>query len=99
VGLEENDMQSMHALKTHKAFTKFFASQTRQQLDRLAISKDIPLHTLAKQNNWLRHTALCALCCVMHMFNMYLPNAVTDAKPLAMDFGRTVSPYRVLSLQ
>ena len=48
VGLEENDMQSMHALKTHKAFTKFFASQTRQQLDRLAISKDIPLHTLAK---------------------------------------------------
>ena len=48
VGLDENDMQSMHALKTHKAFTKFFASQTRQQLDRLAISKDIPLHTLAK---------------------------------------------------
>ena len=48
VGLEENDMQSMHALKTHKAFTKFFASQTRQQLDRLAISKDIPLHTLTK---------------------------------------------------
>ena len=48
VGLEENDMQSMHTLKTHKAFTKFFASQTRQQLDRLAISKDIPLHTLAK---------------------------------------------------
>ena len=48
VGLEENDMQSMHALKTHKAFTKFFASQTRQQLDRLAVSKDIPLHTLAK---------------------------------------------------
>ena len=48
VGLKENDMQSMHALKTHKAFTKFFASQTRQQLDRLAVSKDIPLHTLAK---------------------------------------------------
>ena len=48
VGLEENDMQSMNALKTHKAFTKFFASQTRQQLDRLAVNKDIPLHTLAK---------------------------------------------------
>ena len=48
VGLEENDMQSMHALKTHKAFTNFFASQTRQQLDRLAVSKDIPLHTLTK---------------------------------------------------
>ena len=48
VGLDENDMQSMHALKTHKAFTKFFASQTRQQLDRLAVNKDIPLHTLAK---------------------------------------------------
>ena len=48
VGLDENDMQSMHALKTHKAFTNFFASQTRQQLDRLAVNKDIPLHTLAK---------------------------------------------------
>lgn len=48
VGLEENDMHSMHAHKTHKAFAKFFASQTRQQLDRLAASKDIPLHTLTK---------------------------------------------------
>ena len=48
VGLKEKDMQSMHALKTHKAFTNFFASQTRQQLDRLAVSKDIPLHTLTK---------------------------------------------------
>jgi hypothetical protein len=38
----------MHALKTHNAFAKFFASQTRQQLDRLAVSKDIPMHTLAK---------------------------------------------------
>jgi alpha-methylacyl-CoA racemase len=48
VGLEEKDMHSMHALKTHKAFAKFFASQTRQQLDHLAASKDIPLHTLTK---------------------------------------------------
>jgi len=48
VGLEENDMHSMHAQKTRKAFAKFFASQTRQQLDRLAASKDIPLHTLTK---------------------------------------------------
>jgi hypothetical protein len=38
----------MHALKTHNAFAKFFASQTRHQLDRLATSKDIPLHTLSK---------------------------------------------------
>ena len=48
VGLEEKDMHSMHAHKTLKAFGKFFASQTRQQLDRLAASKDIPLHTLTK---------------------------------------------------
>ncbi len=48
VGLEEKDMHSMHAFKTHKAFANFFASQTRQQLDRLAASKDIPLHTLTK---------------------------------------------------
>jgi crotonobetainyl-CoA:carnitine CoA-transferase CaiB-like acyl-CoA transferase len=48
VGLEEKSMHSMHALKTHNSFAKFFASQTRQQLDRLAVSKDIPMHTLAK---------------------------------------------------
>jgi crotonobetainyl-CoA:carnitine CoA-transferase CaiB-like acyl-CoA transferase len=48
VGLEEKNMHYMHAYKTHKAFAKFFASQTRQQLDRLAVSKDIPMHTLAK---------------------------------------------------
>ena len=48
VGLEEKDMHFMHALKTHKAFEKFFASQTRQQLNHLAASKDIPLHTLTK---------------------------------------------------
>ena len=48
VGLEEKSMHSMHATKTHNAFAKFFASQTRQQLDRLAASKDIPMHTLAK---------------------------------------------------
>jgi hypothetical protein len=38
----------MRAPKTHQASTKFFAAQTRQQLERLAVSKDIPLHTLAK---------------------------------------------------
>ena len=48
VGLEEKCMHSMNALKTHNAFAKFFASQTRQQLDRLAVGKDIPMHTLAK---------------------------------------------------
>lgn len=48
VGLEEEQMHAMHAVKTHNAFAKFFASQTRQQLDRLATSQDIPLHTLAK---------------------------------------------------
>ena len=48
VGLEESDMHLMHARKTHQAFASFFASLTRQQLERLAVSKDIPLHTLAK---------------------------------------------------
>ena len=48
VGLEEKSMHAMRALKTHHAFAKFFASQTRQQLDRLATSKDIPLLTLPK---------------------------------------------------
>jgi len=48
VGLDEKHMHSMRAPKTHQAFTKFFAAQTRQQLERLAVSKDIPLHTLAK---------------------------------------------------
>jgi crotonobetainyl-CoA:carnitine CoA-transferase CaiB-like acyl-CoA transferase len=48
VGLEEKNMHSMHASKSHKAFAKFFATQTRQQLDRLAVGKDIPMHTLVK---------------------------------------------------
>jgi crotonobetainyl-CoA:carnitine CoA-transferase CaiB-like acyl-CoA transferase len=48
VGLDEKHMHSMRTLKTHQAFAKFFAGQTRQQLERLATSKDIPLHTLAK---------------------------------------------------
>jgi crotonobetainyl-CoA:carnitine CoA-transferase CaiB-like acyl-CoA transferase len=48
VGLEEKSMHAMHALKTHNAFAQFFASQTRQQLEGLAKSKDIPLHTLSK---------------------------------------------------
>ena len=48
VGIEEKQMHAMHAVKTHNAFAKFFASQTRQQLDRLATSQDIPLHTLPK---------------------------------------------------
>lgn len=48
MGLEEKQMHAMHAVKTHKAFAEFFASQTRQQLNRLATSQDIPLYTLAK---------------------------------------------------
>jgi hypothetical protein len=34
--------------KTHLAIATFFASKTRQQLDKLAHDKDIPLLTLAK---------------------------------------------------
>jgi alpha-methylacyl-CoA racemase len=38
----------MHKRGTRDALATFLASQTRQQLDRLAIAKDIPLHTLPR---------------------------------------------------
>lgn len=43
-------MQSMATLfqpATHQAIARFVATQTRQQLDALAVARDIPLHTLA----------------------------------------------------
>lgn len=36
----------MHASKTHEAMASFFAAHTRRQLDKLAMDKDIPIHTM-----------------------------------------------------
>jgi alpha-methylacyl-CoA racemase len=47
-GLQKNDMKAMFAPDTHAAVAAFFAGQTRQQLDRLAVEKDLPLHTMAE---------------------------------------------------
>lgn len=45
-GLPVGAAQQMQKRSTHNALATFFATQTRQQLDRLAIAKDIPLYTL-----------------------------------------------------
>ena len=42
------DMTTMFAPATHEAVAAFLLTQTCEQLDRLAVEKDIPLHTLAK---------------------------------------------------
>ena len=47
-GLHQGVSQQMFKRSTHQALSTFFASQTRQQLDRLARGKDIPLHTLPR---------------------------------------------------
>jgi crotonobetainyl-CoA:carnitine CoA-transferase CaiB-like acyl-CoA transferase len=47
-GLSMTAAQQMHKRSTHQALAAFFASHTRQQLNRLASAKDIPLHTLPR---------------------------------------------------
>ena len=47
-GLPKQAVSQMHKRSTHEAIALFLASQTRQQLDKLASSKDIPLHTLPR---------------------------------------------------
>ncbi len=47
-GLPKQAAADMHKRSTHTAIAQFFATQTRQQLDKLASSKDIPLHTLSR---------------------------------------------------
>jgi len=47
-GLSKQTATHMHKRSTHEAIAKFLAGQTRQQLDKLASSKDIPLHTLPR---------------------------------------------------
>jgi alpha-methylacyl-CoA racemase len=46
-GAPAPDRNAMHAPATHEAIAAFFLTRTREQLDRLAVEKDIPLHTMA----------------------------------------------------
>jgi alpha-methylacyl-CoA racemase len=46
-GLPASDVASLQTLATREAIASFLKKQTRQQLDALAVSKDIPLHTMA----------------------------------------------------
>lgn len=46
-GIANTDARKMFATATHDAIARFLLTQTRTQLDRLALEKDIPLHTLA----------------------------------------------------
>lgn len=45
-GVPASDFQAMGEVATHQAMAAFFAGQTRGELDRLAIERDIPLQTL-----------------------------------------------------
>jgi hypothetical protein len=47
-GLGKEAAKQMHKRSTHEGIATFLASQTRAQLDKLASSKDIPLHTLPR---------------------------------------------------
>lgn len=46
-GVEGSDIRAMFAPATHEAVAKFFAGRNREQLERLARERDIPLHTMA----------------------------------------------------
>jgi alpha-methylacyl-CoA racemase len=46
-GVAATDVRAMHAPATHQGIAAFMLKQTRLELDKLAIEKDIPLHTLA----------------------------------------------------
>lgn len=46
-GLRQSGLLAMFAPEAHTAIAAFLAGKTRQQLDALALSKDIPLYTLA----------------------------------------------------
>lgn len=45
-GVQAADIRAMFAPATHEAIAAFMRTQTRAQLDQLAATKDIPLHTL-----------------------------------------------------
>jgi len=46
-GAQASDVRAMFDPVTHQAIAAFLLTQTREQLDRLALEKDIPLHTMA----------------------------------------------------
>ncbi|MBA2673987.1 CoA transferase [Ramlibacter sp.] len=46
-GIEASNAKAMFAPSTHEAVARFLAAMTREQLDRLAVEKDLPLHTMA----------------------------------------------------
>ena len=45
-GLPHTDIRSMFAPATHEGIAAFMGTRTRAELDRLAVERDIPLHTL-----------------------------------------------------
>ncbi len=45
-GVQASDTHAMLAPATHSAIAGFLLTQTRRQLDTLAVTKDIPLHTM-----------------------------------------------------
>ncbi|MEY4883908.1 MAG: hypothetical protein RIS34_1762 [Pseudomonadota bacterium] len=47
-GVEASGIRSLFAVATHQAIATFLLSQTRKQLDKLAVEKDIPIHTMPK---------------------------------------------------
>lgn len=47
-GVQKSDVKTLFAPQTHQTIADFFASQTRNQLEKLATAKDIPLMTLPK---------------------------------------------------
>jgi len=47
-GVAASDIRSLFKPATHQAIAAFLLTQTRQQLDKLAVAKDIPLQTLSK---------------------------------------------------
>ena len=47
-GVPASDMRAMFAKGTHQAIGDFLLTQTRGQLDKLALAQDIPLHTMER---------------------------------------------------
>jgi len=47
-GVVVKDVRGLFAPATHAAIAAFLAGQTRKQLDKLAVARDIPLHTLPR---------------------------------------------------
>lgn len=46
-GVEGSDLRTMFAEATHEKIAAFFLAHTREELDRLARERDLPLHTMA----------------------------------------------------